>query len=74
MTKEKFKFLKVGSIVITNGTCRQNAGIKCVVTYIYEDRIWIRPIDGQKFTSSDNWCSEDWNEVSYKSVSLFIRN
>lgn len=39
MTKEKFKFLKVGSIVITNGTCRQNAGIKCVVTYICEDRI-----------------------------------
>lgn len=74
MTKEKFKFLKVGSIVITNGTCRQNAGIKCVVTYICEDRIWIRPIDGQKFISSDNWCSEDWNEVSYKSVSLLIRN
>ena len=56
MTKEKFKFLKVRSIVITNGTCRQNAVINCVVTYIYEDRIWIRPIDGQKFTSSDNWC------------------
>lgn len=36
--------------------------------------VWIRSIDGQKFTSSDNWCSEDWNEVSYKSVSLFIRN
>lgn len=74
MTREKFNLLKVGSIVITNGSCRKNAGIMCKVTYICEDRVWIEPIDGQEFNSENGWCSKDWNEVSYKSINLYIRN
>lgn len=72
MTKRDFKTVKRGSIVITNGMCSINAGIRSKVTYVcYEDGvIWIRPIDGNTFNSSTGWCSSDWNEVSYKAVTL----
>lgn len=70
MTKRDFKTVKKGSIVITNGLCSINSGIRCKVVYISEDRIWIRPIDGNTFNSNNGWCLSDWNEVSYKAVTL----
>lgn len=70
MTKKEFGMIKEGSIVITNGQCRGNVGIKCKVINICEDRIWITPIDGRNFNDDNDWCSKDWNEVSYKSVNI----
>lgn len=74
MTRKEFDKIKRGSIVITNGSCRGNAGIKCKVLYICEDRIWITPIDGQNFNDDNAWCCKDWNEVSYKSVNIVNKN
>ena len=69
MTKLHFEKLKVGNTVILNKQCRTNAGMKCEVTYICEDRIWIKPIDGL-LQNPSRYCLPDWNEISYKSASI----
>ena len=54
MKKSEFEKLKEGDIVILNGRCRNNSGIKCVVTYIFRDeeerycRINVKPADEAK--------------------------
>lgn len=46
MTKLQFEHLKEGDIVITNGMCRHNSGIRCRVTDIFDNCIWVEPIYG----------------------------
>ena len=70
MTKRQFEKLKVNDIVTLNGMCRQNAGLKCKVTHICDDRIWVEPIDGNKLTSVSQWCLPDWNEICYRAANV----
>lgn len=70
MTKRQFEKLKKGDIVTLNGLCRQNAGLKCEVTYICDDRIWVKPIDGKEIVSVSQWCLPDWNEICYKAANI----
>ena len=68
MTKRQFEKLKVGDLVVLNGQCRVNVGHKCEVTYICDDRIWVKPIDGEFKIS--NYCSPDWNEICYTAANI----
>ena len=70
MNNRQFKELKVGDHVITNGLSRSNSGIKCEVTYICEDRIWIKPLKGERDFTDGCWAFPDWNEISYKAANL----
>lgn len=70
MTYKEFKQATLGSIVITNKRCRNNAGIKCKIIYKHDDGcFWITPLPGERrFDNFTGWTDGDWNEVSYCSV------
>lgn len=70
MTKQQFKKLKVGDLVVLNGKCRTNVGIKCVVDNVIDDRIWVKPIDGEREFKGDWSCGPDLNEIAYTSASI----
>lgn len=67
MTKRQFEKLKEGDVVVLNGQCRKDVGIKCVVTYICGDRIWIKPIDCK--LQNHNGLGE-WNEIAYTAANI----
>lgn len=69
MNKKQFEKLKVGDTVILNGQCRQNAGIKCKVTCIFENRVWIKPITGERELEGAYVLSPE-NEISYKAANV----
>lgn len=69
MTKRQFSKLKEGDLVVLNGMCRQNVGMRCKVTYICDDRLWVEPINGE-LVSISGWCCPDWNEISYKAANV----
>lgn len=68
MTRQQFQNLKVGDTVILNGKCRTDAGAKCKVTYIIDDRIWVQTIDGKMLLAET--AVGDWNEVSYTAANI----
>ena len=69
MTKHQFEHLKEGDIVITNAMCKHNSGIRCRVTYICDNCIWVEPIYGERlFDRKDS--SSNWNEISYKAANI----
>ena len=70
MTKQQFKKLKVGDLVALNGKCRTNVGIKCEVTNIIDDRIWVKPIDGEREFTGDWSCGPNFNEIAYTSANI----
>lgn len=45
MTKEEFRNLSIGDIVILNGRCRGNKGVRCVVDYIIDDRMHVHTLE-----------------------------
>lgn len=73
MTKKQFETLKVGDTVIINGQSRSNAGKRCKVTYICDDRMWIKPIDGVLLSPS-GWCLPDWNEICYTAANIIRKD
>lgn len=72
MTKQQFKNLKVGDLVVLNGQCRTNVGIKCVVNRVMHDcnRIWVTPMDGERGFEGDWSCGPDMNEIAYTSATI----
>lgn len=76
MTKREFDNLKENDLVILNGMCRINAGIKCRVTNVIHDedtyycRIWVEPVDDTIKLSILGGCIDDWNEISYKAANI----
>lgn len=69
MTKQQFEQLEEGDLVILNGMCRHNSGIRCRVTSIFNDCMWIEPIYGERsFTREDS--PSNWNEISYKAANI----
>lgn len=76
MKKSEFEKLKEGDIVILNGLCHNNAGIKCIVVHIVRDkeerycRLMIKTADGAKNLSIIGGILTNWNEISYKSANV----
>lgn len=70
MTKEEFRNLSVGDIVILNGRCHGNKGIRCVVDYIIDDRMHVYTLDGTDSLSIIGGMMTNWNEISYKSADV----
>lgn len=66
MTKKQFSTLAVGDEVYLNGRCRMDSGTKCKVTYICDDRIWVKPVEGALKAK----CLGDRNEISYKAANV----
>ena len=67
MTKRQFEKLKKGDVVVLNGQCRKDVGVKCVVTYICDDRIWVKPIVGQLKAEHS---LKDFNEIAYTAANI----
>lgn len=70
MTKEEFRNLSIGDIVILNGRCRGNKCVRCVVDYIIDDRMHVRTLDGTDSLSIIGGMMTNWNEISYKSADI----
>lgn len=67
MTKRQFTKLKIGDEVCLNGLCRMDAGVRCKITYICDDRIWIKPITGKL---KAEYSLGELNEISYKAANV----
>ena len=65
MTKKQFNTLEIGDEHRLNRLCRMDVGTKCKVTYICDDRIWVKPIEGEL---KANYSFRSMNEISYKAV------
>ena len=70
MTKEEFRNLSIGDIVILNGRCRGNKGVRCVVDYIIDERMHVHTLDGTDSLSIIGGMMTNWNEISYLSADI----
>lgn len=70
MTKEEFRNLSVGDIVILNGRCHGNKGIRCVVDYIIDDRMHVCTLDGTDSLSIIGGMMTNWNGISCASAGV----
>ena len=70
MTKQQYESLKVGDIVVTNGQCGDNRGIKCKVTYICDGAVAIERLEGERQFRGTNMFDPDWDEKYYTSLNI----
>lgn len=69
MTRKQFEKLREGDTVVLNGQCRVNKGVRCKVTYICDDRMWVEPVEGE-LVGVSGYCCPDWNEICYTAVNV----